>query len=138
MINVALANLKMLLLLTGTICLKFLGMLCASLNFGEINSKNILFIFFIGMMFLPDLGILISKDFRQWIKSGIEDSDGQFNSDDLANLFKHFSTLWCIRLYVLFGLLEAFYHLQVRDIYVLGSLAGAFGIETINFFTKKK
>lgn len=103
-----------------------------------VTSKNILFIFFIIMMFLPEMGMLFNKSFRMWVKSGVEDSDGQFNSEDLANLLRHYSTLWCARLYVLFGLLEAFYHIEVREIFVMGSLAGAFGIEAIGFLTKKK
>lgn len=108
------------------------------LFFITFSSKNILFSFFLIMMFLPEMAMLFSKNFRLWVKSGIEDGDGQFNSSDLANLLRHYSTLWCARLYVLFGLLEAFYQIQVREIYVMGSLAGAFGIEAITFFVNKK
>ncbi len=42
------------------------------------------------------LGVLL----RYWIKSGIEDSDGKFEKTDLSSLLIHYSTLWCIRLYV--------------------------------------
>lgn len=138
MIHLFLAQLKSMIILLATLLLKFFALIFSYLNIGDINSKNILFIFFIGMMFLPELGFLISRDFRKWLKTGIEDGDSQFNSRDLAQLMQHFSTLWCIRLYVLFGLLEAFYGVQVREIYIAGSLAGAFGIEAISFLTKKK
>ncbi len=116
-----------------TFCLKWLPTF-----FLTFTSKNILFAFFTLMIFLPEVAMLFSKSFRLWVKSGIEDSDGQFNSEDLSNLMRHYSTLWCARLYVFFGLLEAFYQIQVREIYVMGSLAGAFGLEAISFFLKKK
>lgn len=102
------------------------------------TSKNILFAFFLVMMFLPEIAMLFFKNFRVWIKTGIEDGDGEFNASDLGGLMRHYSTLWCARLYVLFGLLEAFYQIQVREIFVMGSLAGAFGIEAIGFLTQKK
>lgn len=122
-------------ILICTIFLKALAVM--SLSFGAFTSKNVLFCVFIGMMFLPEAGFLLNKSFRNWLKDGIEDSDGVFNASDLANLLRHYSTLWCARLYVLLGLLEAFYHIQVREIFVMGSLAGAFGIEAITFLTNR-
>lgn len=90
------------------------------------------------IMFVPEIGFLLSTSFRRWLKDGIEDNDGKFQKDDFASLLIHYSTLWCIRLFVLFGLLEAFYGIQVREIYILGSLAGAFGVETVGYFTRIK
>ena len=116
-----------------TFCLKWLPLL-----FIAFNSKNVLFAFFILMIFLPEIGLLLSKNFRLWVKTGIEDNDGQFNSSDLAGLLRHYSTLWCARLYVLFGLIEVFYHIQVREVFVMGSLAGAFGLEAAGLFINKK
>lgn len=124
---------KILSVFIYTFCLKWL-----SLAFITFNSKNILFGFFILMIFLPEIGLIFSKNFRTWLKAGIEDNDGQFNSSDLSNLLRHYATLWCARLYVIFGILEAFYHIQVREIFVMGSLAGAFGIEAVGLFTRKK
>jgi len=103
----------------------------------ETGAKHFLFTIFIVTMFLPELLILFNSGFRKWIQMGIEDSDGKFEKADLASLIIHYSTLWCTRLYVTFGLLEAFYGVQVRDTYVVGSLAGAFGIEVIGFLLKK-
>lgn len=122
---------KMASIFTYTLMLKFLAI------FTGFTSINVLFTFFIIMMFLPEISMLMSKSFRYWIKSGIEDSDGQFNSKDLASLLVHYSTLWCARLYVLFGLLEAFYGTKVREVYIMGSLAGAFGLESLNFLNNK-
>lgn len=122
-------------ILVFTVFLKALAVL--SIVYSPFTSKNLLFCVFIGMMFLPEAGFLLNKGFRKWLKDGIEDSDGVFNASDLANLLRHYSTLWCARLYVLLGLLEAFYHIQVREIFVMGSLAGAFGIEAITFLTNR-
>jgi len=108
------------------------------LFFVAFTSKNILFAFFLILLFWPEIGIIFFKSFRLWLVEGIEDGDEKFNSTDLGNLLIHYSTLWCARLYVLFGLLEAFYGTQVREIFVMGSLAGAFGIEAIGFLTKRK
>lgn len=126
---------KCLSIIISTIFIKALALL--SLRFDHFTSKNALFIIFLAMMFLPEIGFILNKGFRSWLKNGIEDSDGAFNSEDLANLLRHYSTLWCARLYVVFGLLEAFYHIQVREIFVMGSLAGAFGIEAIGFLTQR-
>jgi hypothetical protein len=89
------------------------------------------------MILLPEISFTFVPKFRQWIKSGIEDGDGVLNKTDLNALLIHYSTLWCIRLFVTFGLLEAFYGTQVREIFVIGSLLGGFGIEMIGFFAKK-
>lgn len=100
-------------------------------------SKHILFAVFIFAMFLPEIGFIISKGFRKWLQDGMEDGDGKLHKSDVANMLIHYSTLWCTRLYVLFGLLEAFYGIQVREVFVMGSLAGAFGIEAIGFLASK-
>ena len=125
--------LKLVIVFIYTLAIKWIP-----LFFITFSSKNILFGFFILMIFLPEIGLVFSKNFRIWLKSGIEDSDGQFNSSDLAGLLRHYSTLWCARLYVLFGLIEVFYHIQVREVFVMGSLAGAFGLEAAGLFIKKK
>jgi len=125
--------LKLVTVFIYTLAIKWLP-----LFFITFSSKNVLFGFFILMIFLPEMGVLFSKNFRGWLKSGIEDGDGKFNSIDLSNLIRHYATLCCARLYVLFGLLEAFYQIQVRELYVMGSLAGMFGVEAIGFFISKR
>jgi len=120
------------------ICYTFILRWIPLVMIGIINPKSILFGFFLLMMFLPEIAILFVKSFRIWLKDGIEDSDGRFNSDDLARLMVHYATIWCMRMYVLFGLLEAFYHIKVSEIMTLGSLAGAFGIEAVTTIMKKR
>lgn len=119
--------------IVSTFCIKIFATI---LNI-EAGPKHFLFSIFIILMFLPEVLLVFNKSFRGWIKTGIEDSDGKFEKSDLASLLIHYSTLWCTRLYVFFGLMEVFYGVQVRDTYVVGSLAGAFGIEIIGFMFKK-
>lgn len=121
----------------SVICSTFLLKVFAVVLNIESNAKHVLFLVFLILMFLPELLLLFNKSFRQWIKTGIEDADGKFEKSDLASLIIHYSTLWCTRLYVMFGLLEAFYSVQIRDVYVVGSLVGAFGIEAVGFLLKK-
>lgn len=98
---------------------------------------HFLFPIFCFMLFLPELGFIFVKSFRKWLKDGIEDSDNKFNKEDFNSMLIHYSTAWCIKLFVLFGLLEVFYAVQVREIFVIGTLAGAFGIEAVNFFIRR-
>lgn len=126
---------KILSILIYTFSIKLFSLIVFSL--GLLDYHNIFYIF-IFMLFLPEMGFALSKSFRSWLKSGIEDSDDKFNKEDFNSLLRHYSTLWCIRLYVLFGLLEAFYGIQIRETYIVGSLVGAFGIEAVNFFVKNK
>lgn len=120
-----------------TLSLRLMGTVVVASNFINLD-WHYLFFLFVTIMFIPEIGFIISSSFRRWLKDGIEDSDGKFNKSDFASLLIHYSTLWCIRLFVLFGLLEAFYGIQVREMYVLGSLAGAFGVETVGYFTRNK
>lgn len=114
-----------------------LPVLAGNIQMGQV-SMNIFFGVFMMILFLPELGVILKRDFRVWVKNGIEDSDGKFNKSDLASLLIHYSTLWCTRMYVMFGLLEAFYGIKVRESFIVGSLVGAFGIEAIGFFVKSK
>ena len=97
---------------------------------------HFIFPIFVIMILLPELTFTFVPRFRAWIRDGVEDGDGVLNKADLNALLIHYSTLWCVRLFVIFGLLEAFYGVQVREIYVIGSLSGAFGIEMSTFLTK--
>lgn len=123
---------KTFFVLIYTFLIKFLGFVMLGTQVIDVH-----YIFFLMMfiMFLPEYLFMFSSPFRGWIKSGIEDSDGKFNKSDFSSLLMNYSTLWCIRLYVLFGLLEAFYGIQVRETWITSSLLGAFGIKTIETFS---
>ncbi len=128
---------KIFLILVYTFCLKVLGFVMLGIDLININYFFYLLIF---VMFIPEYGFALSKAFRNWLQSGIENGDGKLNKIDLTSLLMNYSTLWCIRLYVLLGLLEAFYGIQVREIWVHSSILGAFGIkaiEAVSFFKKK-
>lgn len=127
---------KILSIYAYTFAIRLFGLVTLSLS--PIADYHYLFHVLVVMLVLPEIGFAVSKGFRAWLKSGIEDGDGVFNTKDFNQMLVHYSTLWCVRLFVLFGLLEAFYGVQVREIFIGGSLAGAFGIETVSFFARKK
>lgn len=104
----------------------------------EETSRYFFFILFILILFMPELALLISKGFRLWIKDGIEDNDQKFNITDFATMMVHYSMLWCVRVFVVSFLVEIFFNYHVREIYILSSFAGAFGIEVVGAMIKKK
>jgi hypothetical protein len=129
---------KTFFVLIYTFLIKSLGFLILGVQFLDVQ-----YVFYLMMviMFLPEFMFIFAKSFRLWLKGGIENGDGKLNKSDFTSLLMNYSTLWCIRLYVLFGLLEAFYGIQVREAWINTSLVGAFGIkamETISFFKKDK
>ena len=104
----------------------------------ELTSRYFFFGFFMVILFLPEAALLLSKPFRIWIKDGIEDSDGKFNITDFANMLIHYAMLWCVRVFVTSFLVEILFGFHVREIYVISSFAGAFGIEAVGQILKKK
>jgi hypothetical protein len=103
-----------------------------------IPGSEALFWIFIVALFIPEGGFIFSASFRHWLKDGVEDGDGVMNKSDLTSLISHYATAWCVRLYVLFGLVEVFYGIHVRESIALGTLGGAFGIEGMVIFKKWK
>lgn len=127
-------HLRELSVIIGTVLIKFFAQI---MQVGEAG-KHLFFAMFIIVMFLPELAVLFNKDFRLWLKNGVEDNDGQFNKSDFSTMLTHYATLWCIRMWTFAGLVEIFYGIQVREVYVVGALAGGFGIEMIGFFMGKR
>lgn len=123
---------KTFFVLIYTFFIKTLAFIMMGANLIDVHSVFFLMMF---IMFLPEYLFVFSKAFRGWIKGGIENGDGKLNKNDFSSLMMNYSTLWCIRLYVLFGLLEAFYGIQVRETWITSSLLGAFGIKTIETFS---
>lgn len=120
---------KTFFVLVYTFMIKVLGF--AILGIQLINIQYIFF-FLLLTMFLPELGITFSKSFRNWLKGGVEDKKGV----DLSSLLLNYSTLWSLRLYVIFSLMEIFYNIQIREIYIYTSLAGAFSLKSIEILSR--
>jgi len=61
------------------------------------------------MMFLPEITIRTSKEFRMWIKEGIEDADGKLNKSDIKDGLILYVSLWSLRVFIGFSVSEVFY-----------------------------
>lgn len=91
----------------------------------------VVFYIFIFMMFVPEIAIISSKGFRQWMKQGIEDADGQLHKEDVKDLRVHYAALWMLRVFVLFGLLMIFYQIQIPWSFYMLPFFGAMGLEGV-------
>lgn len=89
----------------------------------------LVFYIFIVMMFVPEFTITISKKFRTWMKQGIEDGDGKLHREDIKDLRIHYSALWMLRMFVLFGLLMVFYQVQIPWQFYIMPFFGSMGLE---------
>lgn len=84
--------------------------------------------FFIVMMFVPELCALLSKTFRDWIRQGIENSDGKLNKSDLKDMVILYGSLWCLRVFLFMSWAMIFYKMEIPfHIYTI-PLLGSFGI----------
>lgn len=93
-----------------------------------VNSDQMAYIiyFLIVMIFLPELGLIFSKDFRLWIKSGIEDNDGSLNKSDMKDLVALYMGLICTRIFIGFSWSQVFYQPIETTTYMI-PLVGALG-----------
>jgi hypothetical protein len=113
-------------------CYNFLVLWAAAVN--VFSDTNLLFYqnsfwFFLIMLFMPEFACIFSKGFRQWIKNGIEDSDGTFNKSDFKEMWGHYSALWCLRMFILGSLVEIYFQVEVKQLYMILWFAGMASIE---------
>lgn len=69
----------------------------------DLNHNVFLIDFLVVMIFLPEIALLFIKDFRAWIKGGVEDGDGNLNKSDLKDLIALYMGLWCTRIFAYFS-----------------------------------
>jgi hypothetical protein len=84
---------------------------------------------FVFMMFVPEMAFFISPQFRNWIKEGIEDSDGKLNKEDVKDLRIHYASIWMLRIFVFFGLAMIFFQVRIDWNYYIVPFFGAMGLE---------
>lgn len=80
------------------------------------------------MMWLPEFTALISKGFRAWIKTGIENGDGVLNSRDMNGLLIFWTSSICMKLLALVVSHELFFGSEIgidtKMILVMGATGG--------------
>lgn len=84
-------------------------------------------------MFLPELLFTVSRKFRRWLKSGVEDGDDVLQKIDIKDSIMQLSAIWCMRVFVLGSFLSIFRGLEVKDIILTYSFFGSIGLEGIMF-----
>lgn len=92
------------------------------------------FWFFVGMMWLPEIVILFSGGFREWIKTGIENADGELNSKDVKDLIVHYASLTSMKLFVLESLLMMFYGVEIDFQFYIVPFLGSVGLSGFAIF----
>lgn len=94
------------------------------------------------MMWLPEFAAIISKGFRNWVKSGIENGDGVLNAKDMNGLLIFWTSSICMKLLALVVSYELFFQMPVgietKMILITGATGGQ-GIGAVrNYVLSKK
>ncbi len=97
----------------------------------------LLFVFLV-LMFLPEMLIISVKPFREWLKEGVENSDGQFHKDDFKDLLIYYANIWSLRIFLLFSFFKMFYGFDISITMYVIPLVGSFGITGLNIISKLK
>lgn len=95
---------------------------------------EIIFWFFVGMMWLPEIIMTTSSGFRGWIKQGIENADGKLNSQDVKDMMVHYISLTSMKLFVLESLLMSFYTVDIPIQFYIIPFLGSFGLSGFTIF----
>lgn len=84
--------------------------------------------FFVFMMFVPEMVLVMSAPFRNWIKEGIENADGKMNKSDLKDLVILYGSLWSLRVFLFMSWSMVFYGIDIVFYIYITPLLGSFGI----------
>jgi len=88
---------------------------------------EVVFYIFTSMLFIPEVCLILFPSFRNWIRQGIEDADGELNKNDVKDLLVFYFSIWCIRAYVLAFLLTMFYEVDIPFDFKAMSFFGGLG-----------
>ena len=62
----------------------------------------LLILFFMFGIMLPEFCLVRYPAFKEWIKQGVEDSDGKLNKSDMQDALMLYSSLWAMRAFMAF------------------------------------
>ena len=85
-----------------------------------------IFWFFCIMMWLPEMATTMSKQFRNWIKEGIEDENGRLK--DVKDIIIHYASLTSMKLFILESLLMMFYDVDIAFQFYMVPFFGSVGL----------
>lgn len=102
-------------------------------------NKGVFYVFAIAL-FLPEMGVIVSSKFREWIKDGLENNDGVLDGSDLKEMIGYLGAYYCAKLFALLMLCDIFYEVDIKDTYVylcFSGFAGTTGALQISKIFKK-
>jgi len=88
---------------------------------------RIVFFVFVAALFLPEVGIIISRKFRHWLKAAIENNDGVLDGGDLKELITYLAAYYCAKLFALGMLVDIFYTIEINETYLYLAFSGFAG-----------
>ncbi len=91
------------------------------------------FLFF--ALWLPEIALL-SKSWRKWLKSGIEDGDGVLNKADLKDLMPYWGSYMSIKSVVLITWTMIFFKINVPYSFFVTLVLAGFGVGAIPIINK--
>jgi hypothetical protein len=103
----------------------------AQIFMSSVNNRvppNAAFWIFFTLMFLPEFFMVVSPGFRNWVKEGFSDVDGRMSDNDRKGILIHYTSLWCMKLFVLENLLILFYGISVEFIAYIFPFFGSIGL----------
>lgn len=113
------------------------GAITAAVFESSLNTTLIIILIamFMGMVFLPEFLWMGSKSFRDWIKAGLEDGDGELSKSDMKDAGIIYVSLWSMRIFMGFSVAMMF-GIHVDTIPYILSLLGSFGIAGLTVIGK--
>jgi len=97
---------------------------------------QIVYLWIMIMLFIPEFIMMFKPNFVRWLKKGIEDNDGELNTQDVKDMIIHYVSLWSLRVFVIFGLRMSFHKVEIPWQFFAISIVAAFGIEGLNIIGK--
>jgi len=93
--------------------------------------SDIVFWVFMVALFLPEMAFIVSRDFRMWLKSGVENNDGILDKSDLKDIPTHVGAYYCAKVFTLVVVADIFYTIDVSDTVLYLCFSGFAGTETV-------
>ena len=91
--------------------------------------------FYFGMIiifsFMPEIALIFSRRFREWLKEGAQDGKNKLTNGNLKEAIGHYAALNSIRIYIIAVSATIFKEVELPYIIYVLSFAGAVGIESL-------
>ncbi len=88
---------------------------------------EMIFYIFASALFIPEIALIVSKNFRHWLKNAVENSDGIFDKSELKDVIAYIGSFYCAKLFAFLVLCNIFYVIEVKEVYIYLTFAGFTG-----------